>query len=172
MMKAKHKPLPPELQRRVDEELQSVLDYAGYRSTGIPEAPARVILIDILSREVNGQISEVTAFKLIEAFIEACMGAADDHRLTRDSIESLWVEIRAKRARDGKDANSKIMDGIIWHHTGKEWEKNPKMRRSALGTAGKIADAVNVALAANNLKKLGVQAIRKRIQKLKVGTAA
>jgi hypothetical protein len=74
-MKPKHK--PPELQGRVEEELQSMLDYAGYGSADIPQAPARVILTDILSREVSGQISEAKAFKLIEAFIESCMGAAD-----------------------------------------------------------------------------------------------
>ena len=33
-MKPKHK--PPELQGRVEEELQSILDYAGYGSADIP----------------------------------------------------------------------------------------------------------------------------------------
>ena len=129
-----------------------------------------MILTDILSREVSGQISEATAFKLIEAFIEACMGAADSHRLTRDGIECMWDEIRAKRARDAKDAKSKDIDAIISYHASGQWNKNPKMRGSALGTASKIADAVNAGLVASKLKKLGVQAIRKRIQKLKVGT--
>lgn len=171
-MKAKHKPPRAELRRRVEEELRYVQDAGGYGSTGIPVAPARVILIDIVSRELNGQISEARAQKLIEAFIEACMEAADDHRVTRDYIERRGGEVRAKRARAAKDARSENIDGIIWYHAGRLWEKKPKLKGNHLGTANAIELDVKKTLAANKLKTLGVQAIRKRVQKFKVGTSA
>lgn len=183
-------PPPDELAARVAAELQAIMREAfgpvdnlkalsgderrkGAKAAAEFARAAATILTDIFSRELRGEISEVRRLELVNAFVRACIAKGERHHIAHDAIERLGRDIgkaHAQKARSAKEADSRNTDAIIGHHAHETWKKKPKLRGNALGTANAIADAVNAGRAANGLKRLGVDAIRKRVVHILTGT--
>ena len=133
---------------------------------------ATTVLTDILARKLAGEISEARGRELINSFISACVASEESQRVTRDTFErmndemaKLKKKMATKPAREKRAEESNSANAIIMHHAQQWWEKKPKMRKNALGTAKGIKERVNVALTTSKLKPLEEEAIRKRIHK-------
>jgi hypothetical protein len=117
---------------------------------------------------VLAAMPERRAEELTNHFVLAILTAQRGRHLASDAFERLNRELTnhyTRKARSVKDETSKKADNIIWVHASKVRLRNPGLSNWAI--ASKIAGKVNAALAANGLKPRKVQAIAKRIPKLK-----
>jgi hypothetical protein len=166
---------PGDRRLSADERARRVQDYEEFRRA------ARDImdLVDETERDAvrYAKVDDPTELRtrrkeqIINLLLLACLTCVTNVNARNQRIERLREEIQKKTrpliARRAKIAPSKTVADLVQHHTRRLWKRNPKRQASGRGTAREIADAVNVDLERGGLKRIGFEAIRKRIQKFR-----
>jgi hypothetical protein len=140
----------------IDRALRAAEKYTGADDSSRIELQTK---LDMLGKE-----------QLIDYLLLACLASQSQQHTSYQSIERVRSEIKKTRAliaRNEKDVGSNKTDVAVSHYVVRRWNENPKRRGNVSGTASDIMAGLNEELKRQGLKPLGIEAIRKRVRKIK-----
>jgi HEPN domain-containing protein len=172
---------PDDRRLSADERARRVHDYEEFRRAArdimdfVDDAARDAVIGRALeAAKVDGshraELRTQRKEQIVNLLLLACLVCTTNANARHENIERLRREItnsRIGRARQGKEADSKLIKDLVQHHARRRWKENPRRRTSERGTAREIHDAVNESLEQAGLRRVGFEAIRKRIREFR-----